>query len=195
MNDFENRSPVASSLPERYDPTWFSERVFEDPEAFQIAYGELRRIAGYLLRGEAYRPTLQATELVNEAFLKLYKNPIAANDRDHLLALLSRYMRQILIDRARRRNADKRQGDNVTLEEGIGPGTFAEPEWELLEGGVDALREENETLARVFELHYFAGATLLSIAEGLELSERTIKRYWRAARLWLTDWVRREAGR
>lgn len=179
-----------ADLPEHYDPAWFSPRVFEDPEAFASAYDELRSIARYLLRGEQYSPTLQATELVNQAFLKLCSAPYPAVDRDHFLALLSRYMRQVLIDRARRRNADKRAGIEIPLDAATDPGAGREPAWERVDAELAQLAAAQPLLARVFELHYFAGLSMRDLAHHLGCSERTVKRYWRAARAWLSDRLR-----
>lgn len=181
-------------LPDRYDPTWFAARVFEEPEAFATAYGELRSIARYLIRGEAYSPTLQATELVNQAFLKLYASPIALQDRAHLLAILSRYMRQILIDRARRRHAVKRSALKVPLEVVGELEGAADPQWELVDAQLARLATVDPMLAQVFELHYFAGLSMQDLALHLDRSERTVKRYWRAARAWVIDRVREAAG-
>lgn len=181
-----------SELPDRYDPSWFAPSVFEDPGAFRTAYDELRSIARYLIRGEAYSPTLQATELVNQAFLKLYTSPIAAQDRQHFLALLSRYMRQILIDRARRKKAQKRSGQDVPLDAAATPGSGSEPPWELVDQELARLRETDAVLAEVFELHYFAGLSTAELASHLDRSDRTVKRYWRAACAWMSDRVRTE---
>lgn len=178
------------ALPERYDPSWFSSRIFESDEAFLATYEELRAVARFLVRGERYSPTLQATELVNQAFLKLCTSPITAKDREHFLAILSRYMRQILIDRARRKNAGKRLADHVPLESAPTIGGEQDPPWELVEEMLTRLRESNETLAKVFELHYFAAVPMAELATHLDRSERTVKRYWRAARAWMSDRVR-----
>jgi RNA polymerase sigma factor (TIGR02999 family) len=180
-------------LPERYDPEWFAPQVFEEPEAFSTAYRELCSIARYLIRGEAYSPTLQATELVNQAFLKLYTTPIALQDRQHLLAVLSRYMRQILIDRARRKHAVKRAGVRVSLDDAREVEGETDPPWEAVDDQLARLRELDPVLARVFELHYFAGVSLHDLAVHLDKSERTVKRYWRAARAWVSDRVREAA--
>ncbi len=183
-------APQSPRFPERYDPTWFAPKVFDEQRAFQVAYDELRAIARYLIRGEIYSPTLQATELVNQAFVKLYASPIAPNDRQHFLALLSRYMRQVLIDRARRRGAVKREGDAVPVSDALELGASSEPPWELVDRQLERLAAADPDLAQVFELHYFAGLSHEELARHLDKSSRTIKRYWRAARAWMSDELR-----
>lgn len=177
-------------LPERYDPSWFAPRVFEEQEAFAAAYDELRAIARYLIRGEVYSPTLQATELVNQAFVKLYTSPIGAQDRQHFLALLSRYMRQVLIDRSRRKKADKRGALEVSLEDALPARAVGEPPWELVDQELARFRETDPLLAQIFELHYFAGLGHQELAHHLGKSTRTVKRYWRAARAWMSNRLR-----
>ena len=181
-------------LPDRYDPAWFEPRVFEEPEAFSTAYNELRSIARYLVRGEHYSPTLQATELVNQAFLKLYTSPIRLADRQHFLAVLSRYMRQILIDRARRKRADKRSAATVSLEVARELEDEIEPPWERVDAELARLAATEPLLAEVFELHYFAGLSMRDLALHFDRTERTVKRYWRAARAWVGDRLREPPG-
>jgi RNA polymerase sigma factor (TIGR02999 family) len=178
------------SLPERYDPDWFAPQVFQQAEAFATAYNELRSIARYLVRGEQYSPTLQATELVHQAFLKLYTSPIAFADREHLLAVLSRYMRQILIDRSRRKRADKRSAVELPLDGAPEPPGETEPPWEVIDHQIEHLAATEPVMAQVFQLHYFAGVSLGDLALHLGKSERTVKRYWRAARAWMGERVR-----
>lgn len=173
------------ALPERYDPSWFHPQVFDDDVHFRQAYRELRSIAHYLLRGEAYSPTLQTTELVNEAFLKLYVTPMEFKDRQHAVAVLSRYMRQVLIDRSRRKSAKKRSAERSSVEVEFLASKLDAGQWQIVNQTLDELTRSEPLLAQVFELHYFAGFQLKEIARLLERSERTIKRYWQAARLWL----------
>jgi DNA-directed RNA polymerase specialized sigma24 family protein len=101
-------------------------------------------------------------------------------------------MRQILIERARRRGALKRSGRNVSLESVTIAGAEPEPPWDLVDGALARLREIDPTLGLVFEVHYFAGVPLSDLAAHLGRSERTVKRYWRAARAWMSDQVRAE---
>jgi RNA polymerase sigma factor (TIGR02999 family) len=179
-------------LPDHYDPAWFAPRVFAEQRAFALAYDELRAIARYLIRGEIYSPTLQATELVHQAFVKLYTSPIGANDRQHFLALLSRYMRQVLIERARRRGAEKRDAVQVPLSDAVQISGETEPPWELVDAQLTRLAEADPVLAQVFELRYFAGLSHEDLARHLDKSPRTVKRYWRAARAWMSEQLRNE---
>ena len=176
-------------LPRTYDETWFPDGLWSTDDAFSAVYAELRTVARYLLKGERYTPTIQATELVNEGLLKFFLNPVEPNDKQHLLAILTRYMRQILIDRARRRNAGKRSGHRVTLDPEALENHLTDDQWDRFEAGLAQLEQENSTLSLVFHLHYFGSLSMAEIASLLEKSERTIKRYWKASRLYLTDLV------
>lgn len=182
-------STVYEKLPETYDQGWFSADLLSEDESFSSVYAELRTMARFLLLGERFTPTIQATELVNEGLLKFFLNPIEPKDKQHLLALLTRYMRQVLIDRARRRNAGKRAGHRVTLDPEALENHLSEDQWDRFESGLAQLEQENPTLSLVFHLHYFGDLSMADIAGLLNKSDRTIKRYWKASRLFLTDLV------
>jgi RNA polymerase sigma factor (TIGR02999 family) len=155
-------------------------------------YDELRRLAANYLRRERPGQTLQATALVHEAFLRLNaeKNHPWKN-RTHFLAIAALSMRQILVQRARARNAAKRGGDpqRITLDESA----LAETP-QAQTGGVDVLAldaalEQLAALdpqqAKIVELRYFGGLTVEEVAETLEISPATVKRHWTLARAWL----------
>lgn len=171
-----------------------------DPAALMPqVYDELRRLAANYLRHERGGQTLQATALVHEAFLRLSqeKNHPWKN-RTHFLAIAALSMRQILVQRARARHAEKRGGpgaDRVTLDESVmsADGALSRHSAER-EGGVDvlALDEALERLAaldpqqaKIVELRYFGGLTVEEAAEALEISPATVKRHWTLARAWL----------
>ena len=159
------------------------------PEVLEALVAELRALAKGYLGGRRADHTLQPTALVNEAFLKLFGSPAleALRDREHFLALSARVMRQILVDHARRRAADKRGGDlaRVTLHDG--PGARAATDEEVLD--VDAALAELAALdqrqSRLVELRFFAGLEMEEVAEALGCSLSTAEREWRAARAWL----------
>ena len=157
-------------------------------------YDELRRLAANYLRHERPGQTLQATALVHEAFLRLSKekNPPWKN-RTHFLAIAALSMRQILVQRARARNAEKRGGgaEKLALEESV-VADRRSPEGEG--GGVDVLALDTalEKLAaldpqqaKIVELRYFGGLTVEEVAEALDISPATVKRHWAVARAWL----------
>ncbi|GAB4190406.1 MAG: ECF-type sigma factor [Wenzhouxiangellaceae bacterium] len=177
---------AANGWPECYKPEWFAEQTTGDDSIFLKVYNDLRIIARGLLANEYGQPSLQATELVNEAFIKLLQNPAHSHNKRHLLNILARYMRQVLIDRGRRRGSLKRSADLTGLDTHIGR-EHSEPDWELFDHSLNRLQQSKPLLYEVFQLHYFSGMPLNEIGVLLECSERTVKRYWMAAKLWLTD--------
>jgi RNA polymerase sigma-70 factor, ECF subfamily len=153
-----------------------------------VVYQELRRLAAGYLRRERPGQTLQPTALVHEAYLRLMKDrPDRWQNRAHFCAIAAHSMRQILIERARARDATKRGGGGarVTLDEGMAPG--AAPSFDLLalDEALERLAAMDATHARIVELRFFGGLTIEETAEALELSPATVKRHWSAARAWL----------
>lgn len=153
-------------------------------------YPELRRLASSLFRGERANHTLQPTALVNEAWLRLSgAAPLSAADRGHLLAMAARLMREILIDHARGRAAAKRDGgQRVTLsaiDKAQPPG--ADVDLLALDEALTRLEALDPHKANIVELRYFGGLSIEETAQALDQSSATIKRHWRAARLWLLD--------
>jgi RNA polymerase sigma factor (TIGR02999 family) len=157
-------------------------------EQFLRLYGELRQIAERMLRREAPGHTLQPTALLNEAWLKLggHDGPDALS-REHFLAIAARAMRQVLVEYARRRHAEKRGGD-------LSPVTFADelvgvsmPIEDLLglDEALTRLGAHDARLARVVELRFFAGLSEEEIAATLGVTTRTVQRDWVKARAWL----------
>lgn len=165
-------------------------------ELMPQVYDELRRLAANYLRHERPGQTLQATALVHEAFLRLSKEKNQPwKNRTHFLAIAALSMRQILVQRARARNADKRGGgaEKIALDESVM--SRRSPEGEAgLAGGVDVLALDTalEKLAaldaqqaKIVELRYFGGLTVEEVAEALDISPATVKRHWTVARAWL----------
>ncbi len=150
-------------------------------------YRELHRLAERQLRGD--REHGGATSLVHEAFFKLSRAPTEFNDRQHFFATAARAMRQILIDRARERHAERRGGGvRAQTLEGIALEVSAsghDEELLALNQALDQLAELDMRLAQVVELRFFGGLELSEIAPLLEVSERTLKRDWRRARAFL----------
>jgi RNA polymerase sigma factor (TIGR02999 family) len=159
---------------------------------FSATYDELRRLAGTIRYGDP-SATLNTTALVNEAWLKLAKSPqVASTSRVHFKRIAARAMRQVLVDAARRRNADKR-GDgaaSITLDESHA--MVACPQELLgLDSALDELARIRPRLATMVECRFFGGLEIAEIAELLEVSEATILRDWRAAKAWLARALRR----
>ena len=155
---------------------------------FAEAYAELRALAGAHFRRQPGAHTLQPTALVNEVYLRLASSRDGApEDRGHLLALASRAMRQVLIDHARQKRADKRGGAHagarVTLSD-IDSGAGA---WDVIElhEALERLEQLDARQARIVELRFFGGLTVGQVGELLGVSERTVYLDWQMARAWL----------
>lgn len=152
-----------------------------------LVYQDLRRLArAQLRRGSSW--TLDTTGLVHEAYLRLAKSgQLALEDRGHFLAVAAHAMRQVVVEYARRRAAEKRGAGQrpVTLEEGAFS-TDLQAEWLLaLNQALDRLGRRRKRLVRVVECRYFSGLSIEETAEALDTSSRTVKREWTLARSWL----------
>jgi RNA polymerase sigma factor (TIGR02999 family) len=146
-------------------------------------YDELRQAAARLLRRDAPYLTLQPTELVNEAALRLLKlERMTFADRQHFFATGARVLRQAMIDAIRSRRARKRQAPEVSVTSGEGEPPF---DVEALDAALVKLEAASPELARLVELRFFAGLSVPDIAALHEESESTVKRRWKTARLWL----------
>lgn len=156
-------------------------------DAFARVYGELKRMAHRHLAGSP-APTLNTTGLVHEAWLKLSRADIGpVNDRHHFFALAARAMRQILVDHARLRIAEKRGGaamQVVELGEAAGIASAAMTPEDLLrfDDALTALGADQPRIAELIELRFFAGVPIEDIARMQSVSERTLNRDWRRAR-------------
>lgn len=153
-------------------------------------YDELRRAARRYMRRERANHTLQATALVNEAWLRLMDQPNRNwENRAHFFALASRLMRQILVDHARKRLADKRGGlqQQVSLSEPLLATQYDPVDILALDEALQRFRKIDERGYRILELHFFGGLSFEEIALVLEVSTRTVKRDWIVARAWLHD--------
>jgi len=160
-----------------------------------LVKAELRRLARSYMRSECEGPTLQPTALVNEAWLRLVQQPGLQPEfqgRSHFVAIAARHMRQILVEHARRRNANKRGGPDKALlpldEALVGSGT-SDSSLLRLDDGLRDLAELDTRQARIVELHYFGGLTLEEIAEFLEIGRSTVVRDLRTAQAWLKSYV------
>lgn len=159
-----------------------------EPEAvnrlYPFVYEELRDVAARQLRRERPGHTLHPTALVHEAYMKMAGRPAEASDRAHFLALAARAMRQILVDHARRRGAQKRGGDwyPTTLTDGSGSIELDPTELIALDQAMETLDERQR---QVVECRFFGGMEEAEIAEALNISERTVRRDWVKARAWL----------
>jgi RNA polymerase sigma factor (TIGR02999 family) len=160
-------------------------------ELMPLVYDELRRLAASYLRRERPGQTLQATALVNEAFVRLSqeRGKEFAN-RTHFLAIAALSMRQILVQRARAKHAEKRGGgaERITLNESIAgapPAPGEDIDVLALDEALTRLAAMDPQQAKLVELRYFGGLTIEETAEALEISPATVKRQWALARAWL----------
>jgi RNA polymerase sigma factor (TIGR02999 family) len=158
-----------------------------------LVYGELHRLAAGYLRRERDEHTLQATALVHEAYLQLQKlNRVEWKNRAQFIGIAAQAMRHILVDHARRRNAQKRGGlqSQVPLEESGQATSELDLNLVALDQALERFAREFPRQARVVELRFFGGLTSEETAEVLEgaegeVSSRTVERDWRFARAWL----------
>jgi len=162
-------------------------------ELFHLTYEELRRLASSVRSGDA-RATVNPTALVNEAWLKLADSPPrGALSRVHFKRIAARAMRQVLVEAARRRNAEKRGGGLVPVlfDEGLHAGPTGADELLVLDAALDELAGLNARQASMVELRFFGGFDVRETAELLDVSEATILRDWRLAKAWLARELRR----
>lgn len=155
-------------------------------ELFSLVYASLNDIANRHMRKERSDHTLQATVLVNEAYMQMVKSDLAWNDQAHFRSVAARVMRNILIDHARAKRSQKRGGDlhRVTLLESQ-MGDELTPDVMDLDDALKKLAEFDERKAKVIELSFFGGLTYDEIAEVLGTSAATVDRDLRMAKAWL----------
>jgi RNA polymerase sigma factor (TIGR02999 family) len=158
-----------------------------------LVYDELRRVARRHLRGEPPGHTLQVTALVHEVYLRLVDvNRMRLSSRTHFFALAARLMRQILVDHARRKRADKRGGGATAISlDAVGPTAVPMVSVDVLalNEALNALHSLDPRQCRVVELRYFAGLTMDEAAEALGVSTATAEREWTMAKAFLYHWL------
>src|SRR5215472_444309 len=162
-------------------------------QLFCAAYEELRRLAVSVRRGDP-SATLSPTALVNEAWLKLAGSPqVGATSRLHFKRIAARAMRQLLVEAARRRNADKRgSGAKITVlfDEEVQKAPSGSRDVLALNGALDELARMNPRQAAMVESRFFGGLDIPETASLLNVSEATVLRDWRAAKAWLAHELR-----
>jgi RNA polymerase sigma factor (TIGR02999 family) len=156
-------------------------------EIFLLVYNDLRRLARQFLRAERPDHTLQATALVNEAYLRIFQStsPFKLHNRSHLLAVLARAMRRVLVDHARGRHARKRAGVKISLESALVFTPEESGQLVALDQALQRLAAWAPRQAKVVEMKFFGGLLAKEIAAELQVSEKTVKRDWNLARAWL----------
>jgi RNA polymerase sigma-70 factor, ECF subfamily len=155
---------------------------------------ELRQIARRCLRNEQPHHSLQATALVNEAYLRLIDaRRVNWQNRTHFLAMSARLMRRVLVDYARTKGADKRGGDmvKVTLSEADRADDIGE-DVVALNDALEALEKIDARKGRIVEFRFFAGLTVEETAAVLDVSPQTVAREWTFAKAWLRRELKRD---
>ena len=150
-------------------------------------YAELRRLAGAYMRRERPGQTLQATALVHEVYLRLAGAGTPWQDERHFVGIAARSMRQILVERARARGAQKRWAglDRVSLTESLVHATAEDAMLPALDEALERLERLDPQQAKIIELRYFVGLSVDQAADALGISPATLKRRWNLARAWL----------
>ena len=152
-----------------------------------LVYKELHRLAKAYMRRERSDHTLQPTALINEAYLRLARENVDWQSRQHFIGFAANVMRHLLVDHARAHNAERRAGelDRVELEEGFMISRERSKEVIALHDALSTLEQVDPRQAKVVELRYFGGFSVEEIGEILEISPRSVKRHWALARIWL----------
>ncbi len=154
-----------------------------------LIYDELRRLARSRMARERPGQTLQATALVHEAYLRLVGGEqLGWDSRGHFFGAAAEAMRRILIDAARRKGRQRHGGGLVkaTLDEGAVVGAAPADDLDALDEALTRLEGQDEKMAQVVKLRYFAGLTVAETASAMDLAPRTVNRLWTAARAWLS---------
>jgi RNA polymerase sigma factor (TIGR02999 family) len=147
------------------------------------------------MAGEGKGHSLQATALVNEAYLRLVDaKDVAWNDRVHFLSVAARVMRRILVDHARASRASKRGGGSakVTFDEALAVSNEPRQDFVALDDALEALSKFDERKSRVIELRFFGGLTVEETASVVKVSPETVMRDWQLAKVWLQREMRGE---
>jgi RNA polymerase sigma-70 factor (ECF subfamily) len=152
-----------------------------------LVYMELHRLAKAYMRRERSDHTLQATALVNEAYIRLSGQSVDWASREHFLGIAANTMRRVLVDHARAHNAEQRGGDfrRVELHDDLVLSEDRLADILYLHEALTELDKENPRQAKVVELRYFGGLSVDEIASILKIAPRSVKRDWAVARLWL----------
>ncbi|HEX8248463.1 MAG TPA: sigma-70 family RNA polymerase sigma factor [Pyrinomonadaceae bacterium] len=151
----------------------------------EFVYDDLRQLAAKYMRSERAEHTLQATALVHEAFIRLvdWEN-VSWQNRAHFFACAAQVMRKILVDHARHRNAQKRSGQKLTLDEAVSFTDAKEFDLLALEEALYSLEKQDPRQARIVELRFFGGLSIEETAHVLKISETTVRREWTFAKAW-----------
>ncbi len=176
---------------------WNNGDVAARDQLVTLVYGELRRMAHRRLQLECNGHTMRTGTLAHEVYLRLFKaNGLPCRNREEFFCIVAKLMRQILVEAARKRHAEKRGGDpvHVPLEDVTAPALALNLDLIALDEALDALAQYDKELSRIVELHFFAGLTIEETADILGVSTDKVKRRWQRARAYLHDEMTRTEG-
>jgi RNA polymerase sigma factor (TIGR02999 family) len=157
-------------------------------EIMKILYHELRHFAGNILKKENQTITFQATELVNEAYIRMFDSEqLDWSDRTHFLSTAIVVMRRFLVDHARKKNSQKRisKHDLVQIEDDMFTTDALDIDIVKLDDALTDLEQLDERQAKIVEMRFFGGMTETEVAKIMDLSRSTVKVEWKAAKIWL----------
>ena len=159
-----------------------------------MVYDELRRLAGRYMRNERREHTLQATALVNEAYIRLVDMKVSWQDRAHFFAVAARLMRRLLVDHARGHHRAKREGDaaKISLDDAVEVSSGPALNVLAVDEALTRLTEFDPRKSEILELRYFGGLNNDEVAEALGVSRATVQRDLRLAKAWLHRELKRE---
>ena len=152
----------------------------------EIVYDDLRRLAGAYMKNERSDHTLQATALVHEAYIRLvdWEN-VSWQNRAHFFSVASEVMRKVLVDHARAKKAQKRDGgQKIMIDEAVSLPEADQIDILALDEALKTLGKLDKRQARIVELRFFGGLTIEETAYVLETSEKTVRREWAFAKAW-----------
>ncbi len=175
--------------PKKSDPPVDQQVVLEN------LYAELRSLAAAAMSSERPEHTMQPTELVHEAWLRLIKSRALEDSlRPQFMAMAATAMRRILIEHARMRTADKRSRQRSRRLEFDPVEQDRAGHLLTIDEHLEQLKAQDQSLGRIVELRFFAGLNVEETAAAMEISPRTVKRGWRLARAWLQSKIENEEG-
>lgn len=151
----------------------------------ELVYNDLRRLAAAYMQNERSDHTLQATELVHEAYVRLvdWKN-VSWQNRAQFFSVAAEVMRKVLIDHARARKAQKRSGHKLVLDEAISLPDHREIDLIALEEALQSLEKLDPRQAKIVEMRFFGGLSIQEVAYVLNIGESTVRREWTFAKAW-----------
>jgi RNA polymerase sigma-70 factor (ECF subfamily) len=172
---------------------WSGGEARAEQRLLPLVYAELRVLAASYMRRERAEHTLQPTALVHEAYMRLVdQERVQWRSRAHFFAIAAQMMRRILVDHARRRQAARRDHQQIVLTDVDAFGAEVSPDIVAIDEALDALSAVDTEKGRIVEMRFFGGLSNQEIAEVLGVSLVTIARHWRVARAWMYRYLTAE---